>query len=254
MRVIAVGDDDQNIYAFRGSNSIHFESLLQEPGAKKYELVDNYRSSANIVEFANQFAKNISRRLKTTAIRPSRKENGSVIVCKLDSENITIPVVNHALNVKLSGSTCIITRTNEEALNIAGMLLKNGIAARQIQTNSDFSLYNLVELRDFINDISTSDDDYAIADEIWQKAKNNLSKKYSNSDNFPGVVKLVNDFEETNNKTKYKSDFRQFVRESRLEDFISNSEGSILVSTIHQTKGREFDNVFLALGRFSRNG
>jgi len=40
------------------------------------------------------------------------------------------------------------------------------------------------------------------------------------------------------------------VRESKLEDFISSSEGSVLVSTIHQTKGREFDNVFLALSPF----
>jgi len=252
LRIIAVGDDDQNIYEFRGSSSRHFESLLNETGAKKYELLDNYRSNANIVEFANQFAETISHRLKTTPIMPAKKENGIISICKLTASNIEIPVVNSILDIKPSGPTCIVTRTNEEALNIVGLLLRNGINARQIQTNNDFSLYNLVELRDFLDDTDVNDDAYVILDEIWQKAKSNLNKKYKNSDNLSAVLKLIRDFEETNNKTKYKSDFKQFVRESKLEDFLSEAEGSILVSTIHQTKGREFDNVFLAFSRFPK--
>ena len=91
-----------------------------------------------------------------------------------------------------------------------------------------------------------------ITDEIWQNAKNKLCKKYKDSGDLPGILKLIKDFEETTNKTKYKSDFRQFVRESNLEDFLLETEGSVFVSTIHQTKGREFDNVFLAFSRFPK--
>jgi len=249
LRVIAVGDDDQNIFEFRGSTSAHFESLLNEPDANKYELVDNYRSNANIVEFANQFANRITHRFKTIPITPKRKENGNISICKLSSENIAIPVVNMIQKIKPSGSNCIIVKTNEEALNIAGLLNKNGIIARKIQTNDGFDLFNLAEIRNFIYDINKNNDSYAITDDIWQQAKNNLNKKYGNSSDLPSTIKLISDFEEINNKTKYKSDFKQFIRESKLEDLISASEGSILVSTIHQTKGREFDNVFLALSR-----
>jgi hypothetical protein len=60
LRVIAVGDDDQNIYEFRGSSSKYFELLAGEAKAAKYELVDNYRSQANLVDFANRFAGMIS--------------------------------------------------------------------------------------------------------------------------------------------------------------------------------------------------
>ncbi len=42
-----------------------------------------------------------------------------------------------------------------------------------------------------------------------------------------------------------------FIRESRLEDFISGGIETILVSTIHKAKGREFDNVFLMLDNFN---
>lgn len=38
MRIIAVGDDDQNIYEWRGSSSKYMRSFIDEFGAKKYEL------------------------------------------------------------------------------------------------------------------------------------------------------------------------------------------------------------------------
>lgn len=250
MRVIAVGDDDQNIYEFRGSSSAHFKSLMNEPGAKKYELIDNYRSAANIVDFANQFAETISGRFKTLPIMPKKKENGDISICKLASANVVTPVVNAVLEQKLSGSTCIVAWTNEEALNIAGLLTREGITVRQIQSNSEFNLYNLAELRDFIGDVCADDSSYTISGEAWRAAISGLNRKYAGSVNLRGVLKLLRDFEGTHNRTKYRSDLKQFIRESKLEDFISESEGALLVSTIHQTKGREFDNVFLALGRY----
>ena len=249
LRLIAVGDDDQNIYEFRGSSSAHLESLLGEPGAKKYELVENYRSAANIVEFANRFAESISHRLKAAPIMPAKKENGKISVCKLAGGNMAVPVVNAVLEMRPSGTTCIAARTNEEVLNIVGLLLRSGLPARQIQTNSDFSLYNLAEIRGFIDFIDATDSSYTVSDEIWQRAKLDLIQKYGSSADYPGVIRLLSDFDETHNDVRYKSDLKQFIRESKLEDFISGSNDMILVSTIHQTKGREFDNVFLVFDR-----
>lgn len=36
MRIIAVGDDDQNIFQFRGSDSKYFRSFITEHNAKQY--------------------------------------------------------------------------------------------------------------------------------------------------------------------------------------------------------------------------
>ena len=250
LRVIAVGDDDQNIYEFRGSSSGHFRSLLDVRGAVKYELLENYRSSANIVEFANGFARQISTRLKTKPIIPAKTENGAISICKLKSENIAIPVVNAILDIKPSGSTCIAARTNAEAFNITGLLLRSGISARLIQSNNDFGLLNLVEFRDFVEYLDAGDDGYTIDDESWRDAIAGLNREYSGSTNLQSVLKLIRDFENSGGKTKYKSDLKQYIRESSLEDLESGAGGAVLVSTIHQTKGREFDNVFLAYGGF----
>ena len=245
MRIIAVGDDDQNIYEFRQSNSAYFASLLNEPLAARYELIENYRSRSNIVALANAFAKNIRKRLKTTPITSMHAKMGEVTITKLISPHIGTPVVQAFLTQSPTGSTCIITRKNEEALNIVGLLTYEGIAAQLIQSNSGFNLYNLVEIRDFI--ACFDNESYAITNETWVAAKAMLAQKYAVSINLPWLQRMVHSFETVHNKTKYKSDFIQFIRESSIEDFMGTG-ASIWVSTIHQTKGKEFDHVFLALG------
>lgn len=252
LRVIAVGDDDQNIYEFRGSSSKHLESLLEDNKAKKYELVENYRSKNNIVEFANRFVEKISHRLKETPIYAKDTENGAIHVTRYSAGDLSIPVVNDIKNKTLQGTSCVLTRTNADAMNIVGLLRKNNVSAKIIQTNTGFNLCNLVELRAFLQDLKTADEDYTIHPELWKRAKYNLTKKFQFSANLSGCLKLIRDFEETNPKTKYKSDFEQFVRESKMEDFFAVTEDTILVSTIHQAKGREFDTVFLALSEYPK--
>ncbi|MCL1992515.1 MAG: RecQ family ATP-dependent DNA helicase [Spirochaetes bacterium] len=252
LRVIAVGDDDQNIYQFRGSDSKYFASLLEVPAAEKYELLDNYRSCANLVDFSNNFAQGISNRLKTIPIMAHKKNIGTIDICKTASENIAIPAVEiavkAALKVKSQGTACIITRTNEDALDIVTLLLQKGVPAKQIQTNNDFNLYNLDEIRYFIGDIEKNNSSPVVAGELWQKAKSRLCEKYKASGDLPDVLELVKNFEELNPRAIYITDFKQFVRESKLEDFFSTRQNLLFVSTMHQAKGREFDHVFLALG------
>lgn len=62
---------------------------------------------------------------------------------------------------------------------------------------------------------------------------------------------LIRDFETANPKIKYKSDLEVFIRESRLEDFYGENGETIIVSTIHKAKGKEFDNVFMLLEDFN---
>ncbi len=45
---MAVGDDDQNIYAWRDTNNRYIERFREEYSATKNYLVDNYRSSGCI--------------------------------------------------------------------------------------------------------------------------------------------------------------------------------------------------------------
>ena len=54
LAILAVGDDDQNIYAFRGANVAFIQRFQQDYNCKTVHLVENYRSSAHIIQAANQ--------------------------------------------------------------------------------------------------------------------------------------------------------------------------------------------------------
>ncbi len=250
MRVIAVGDDDQNIYEFRGASSKYLEQFIQVNNAVKNELVENYRSKSNLVHFTNQFVKRIQHRLKDTPIISKQTGNGKIKLVSYQSANLITPLVQDILTTGLTGTTCVLTKTNEEALQITGLLLKNGMQAKLIQTNDGFSLYNLEEVRFFLSKLNFANDIFVISDEIWDTAKRELLNKFSKSNKLEICTNIIKDFEATNPKKKYKSDLEVFIRESKLEDFFNDNGETIFVSTIHKAKGKEFDNVFLMLENF----
>ncbi len=253
MRVIAVGDDDQNIFEFRGSSSEYLNKFINEKSAVKYELVENYRSKKNLVEFTNQFATLIYKRIKTTPIVAVQTTNGIIKIVKHQSKHLISPLVNDLINNPLSGSVCVLTSTNNEALQTAGMLIKNGIPARLIQNTDLFSLYNLYEIRYFMYKLDFDNELYTLGDEVWKQAKKELVNQFSTSSKLELAVNIINEFEAGNPKTKYKSDFEVFLRESNPEDFVSGGIDTVLVSTIHKSKGKEFDNVYLMLNDYRLN-
>lgn len=250
MRLIAVGDDDQNIYEFRGSSSKYLKNLLQVNQATKYELFENFRSKSNLVYFTNQFVTRIRSRLKNTSIIPTQSDNGKIKLIRYKSENLITPLVDDILTTGLSGTSCVLTKTNKEALQITGLLLKNKLQAKLIQSNDGFNLYNLLEVSYFLDQLQLGDDVFIIRNHIWENAKRKLINSFRKSTKLEICVNIIKDFEATNPVIKYKTDLEVFIRESRLEDFFSQDGEIIFVSTIHKSKGKEFDNVFLMLENF----
>jgi len=247
MRVIAVGDDDQNIYSFRGSKSEYMGRLITERGAVLYELVENYRSKSNLVDFTNQYVRRMNNRLKSTPIVAMQGDYGIIRLVRYKSSNMVTPFVDAILKAELSGTTCAMTNTNDEAMEVAGLLLKHGMPAKLIQTNESFSLYNLLEIRCFFHFINASEDVYIISGDAWGRAKRRLADSFAKSPNLELCMGLINSFEAANPIQKYRSDLEIFIRESRIEDFYKEETDTIFVSTMHKAKGREFDNVFLML-------
>ncbi|WP_336534873.1 UvrD-helicase domain-containing protein, partial [Bacteroides acidifaciens] len=134
MRVIAVGDDDQNIYEFRGSDSSYMYRLAQESGSTFVEMTENYRSAHQPVAFANAFLKTIDKRIKSTPIISMRKEEGWVEVTRHQSKYMYQPLVENLLQHKDKGTSCVLTQTNEEAVILMALLRKHGISSKLIQS------------------------------------------------------------------------------------------------------------------------
>lgn len=269
MRVIAVGDDDQNIYEFRGSNSRYLYELTQTEHSRFIEMTENYRSLRHIVDTANDFARNIRQRIKSTPIISMSQEDGEVRIVKHPYEILEKKVYMYqpilkdvtrllgsnaskeddASSRKKNETISILTQTNEEAVIMLALLHSHNIKAKLVQSMDGLRFWNLAEVRYFLKKIDQGIKETKspiIPDDIWEAAKQQTFQKYASSQALPYLRRSLQVFEQTN-RAKYYSDLREFVFESSVEDFCDISKSDIVVSTIHKAKGHEFDHVLMLI-------
>ena len=269
MRVIAVGDDDQNIYEFRGSNSRYLYELTQTEHSRFIEMTENYRSLRHILDTANDFARNIRQRIKSTPIISMSQEDGEVRIVKhpyeIQERKVYMyqPILEDVTRLlgsisskeadassrKKNETISILTQTNEEAVIMLALLHSHGIKAKLVQSMDGLRFWNLAEVRYFLKKIDQGIKETKspiIPDDIWEAAKHQTFQKYATSQALPYLRRSLQVFEQTN-RAKYYSDLREFVFESSVEDFCDISKSDIVVSTIHKAKGHEFDHVLMLI-------
>jgi len=245
IRVIAVGDDDQNIYAFRGSDSIHLKKLLTRYGGTQYDMLENFRSDKRIIKCANDFVRCIPNRLKRSPIIATRNEEGKVRFSLHQCECYEEAVVRDILSRQLNGTIGVLTSRNEDALIIAALLNRSGRKARLIQSNEGFSLSDLLELHTFMRIIKEGATS-VISDSVWDDARKQICDRFKSSIDLNIALRCISTFE-AEYSTKYVSDLENFIMESDIADFDESRQDEIVVSTIHKSKGHEYDNVFISL-------
>ncbi|MEQ9442142.1 MAG: RecQ family ATP-dependent DNA helicase [Cyclobacteriaceae bacterium] len=252
VRIIVVGDDDQNIYEFRGSSVAFMRHFAKDHQAKTYHLTKNYRACANLVSFSNQFLGCFSAdRLKAGhTLIAHRKERGDIRIHQHDpSASLITPVVGDVAAQALSGTTAVLTSTNEEALLVMLQLQQQGIPARLIATQNGFSLSQLLELKTFTHVLKQviRNELGFIPPEDWQRSREQLGRQYASSENLPLAQQVISAFEQTTSEKRFWSDWLAYLQQVRSEDFVMPEENRVFVSTMHKAKGKEFDHVFLLL-------
>ena len=247
MRVIAVGDDDQNIYEFRGSSSDYLRELSWAPGAKLYEMTDNYRSLGAVVAMENAFAAQMAARMKSEPLHAVKEEAGRVQIIRYTGEVTFTEVIRQLAETWRGGSAALLTTTNEAALQLYTLLRRRGIPARLQQGMGGFSLLQLQEMRVLLNFLDSRLGERAVIPaEVWEQAKAEVERRCAGSTALPICRRLWQDFEQTN-PGRYRTDLQLFIQESREEDFSEETRDCVQVSTIHRAKGKEYAQVYLAL-------
>ena len=89
LSLFAVGDDDQNIYAFSGASVEFIRRFETDYSARSFFLTDNYRSTAHIIDAANAVIAPARQRMKTEnpihIDRARRKEEDGGVWADLDA-------------------------------------------------------------------------------------------------------------------------------------------------------------------------
>ena len=249
IRVIAVGDDDQNIYGFRGSSNKNMIFFKEKYKVTEFSLIKNYRSSSLIVQFNNELLDKISNRLKTQAIEPIQKYlKSNVKLIRYNTSYLEKSLAEKVIQDNYNGTRAILVRTNKQALMLSTFLQELGQKTRLITGIKSFRLQDLHELRTFTDYLKLKKNDAGlIFNNEWTDAKNKFESKHNASIHFDICMEIIQKFELNYDNQKQLVDWYEYIREIKMEDAINADANSIIIATMHKSKGKEFDHVYLLL-------
>lgn len=163
--VMAVGDDDQSIYRFRGAvieNILNFDSEF--PDVKLIKLEQNYRSTPEILGAANSVIRNNGGR-KSKSLWTDRESGEKVTVKKLDNQTdearfIVDTVMDKVISeARRYSDFAVLCRINAQSAPIETALTKSGIPYRML---CGMRFYERKEVKDivcYLSVINNTDDD-----------------------------------------------------------------------------------------------
>ena len=151
--ICVVGDIDQSIYGFRGANYRNILNFEKDyPKAKIVKLEENYRSTGNILNVANDIIKNNKKRKEK--ILWTKNENGLKIKYhraydeKDEAHYVSSEIKKLLVKEVPKSEIAILYRTNAQSRNMEEELLSENIPYKVI---GSFYFYNRKEIKDLIS-------------------------------------------------------------------------------------------------------
>ena len=147
-----VGDDDQSIYSWRGSDYrmiLRFEEDF--PGAKVFKLEENYRSTQTILAAANELVvNNPTRSDKTLFTNRAAGEPVTAFAAESDREEVRYviqKIKEHAREDASYSDILVLYRTNAQSRGFEEALLAEGIPYRVV---GGVGFYARAEVKDML--------------------------------------------------------------------------------------------------------
>lgn len=116
--IFAVGDDDQAIYSFRGSNPELMKKFVQDYQAKTICLSCNYRSHKDIVEASMHLISHNKNRFDKRIVATNREDNSIRLLQKPSKKEVLFAIRNEIQHYKKQypqKTQAVLTRTNHLA-------------------------------------------------------------------------------------------------------------------------------------------
>ena len=222
-RVIAVGDPHQAIYGFTGADSDALELIKQDFNAIELPLTVSYRCPQNVVKFAQQWVSHIQ-------AAPTAPE-GSVAAITME---------DFLKRNDLTAGAAVLSRTNAPNVELAFNLIRRRIPCR-------------IEGRDIAKSITKLMTRWKVktVDQLQKKMANHLeqqttkllaAKKEVQLARLQDTIETINVVIDECRKAKEYTIDEAVARINNL--FGEDVKNVLVLSSIHKSKGREWETVF----------
>ncbi|MDI1276199.1 RecQ family ATP-dependent DNA helicase [Methylobacter sp.] len=272
--ILAVGDDDQNIYQFRGANVEFIRQFKDDYQAKVHYLVENYRSSAHIIAAANQLIQHNRDRMKQQQpirINRSRKTldaggrwqkldpvgKGRVQqLISVDEYSQAVAVVDELLRLRqldsrLDWSQCAVLATAWRLLDPVRTLLEQHDIPISIMLPADKQppLSRIRENADLLDAIKQSPDPLSKAGDWLRYLDDGYGSEPANIWLIQLKAVLQDWQDETDDGAMPKLQILEFLYEVLAEQRRERCLGKgVFLSTVHSVKGMEFAHLAIVDG------
>ncbi len=262
LSILAVGDDDQNVYTFRGANIQFIRQFEQDYGARAHYLIENYRSTANIISAANQLIALNRDRMKTEhpiQINSARRADPpgapvQIVACRNPLHQARYVLDEIKTHRAGGGSIAVFARTKKELHAIRAALEASAIPSTLAANGKgNMPLHRMRETIALIAFIRQLKQTTVTATRLHNGFQS--LDCYSDSNPWCNLLdEILCEWEdETNNNDRTPSEAIDFIydalHERQSDRFAATAD--VYLSTVHSAKGLEFDHVIM-LGNWDR--
>lgn len=271
--ICVVGDESQSIYGFRGAditNILNFEKEF--PNAKIVKLEENYRSTQNILNAANEVIKNNSSKIEKV-LWTQNKEGDKIDYKTLNNEYEEVEYVVDKIDEvcrkeeKKYSDFAVLFRTNAQARVLEEVFMKSGTPYKLIGGIKFYARKEIKDIISYLKLINNKNDNIAlkriinepkrgIGDTAVDKLDMLATEKgvsifelIQDSNNLAGIRSagniimfrdMINDIVKEKDNIKVSELIKKVLKDSGYEDML-NSEGT------KETEIR-FDNLMEFIG------
>ena len=275
LTIMAVGDDDQNIYTFRGANVTFIRQFEKDYKARFHHLVENFRSTANIIAAGNAHIAVNRDRMKTEypiRINKGRERlppggdwthfdpfsKGRVQVLEVADRHSQAKALVAQLeklkkcNPALNWSDCaVLSRTHEELAPIRAALEYVGIPVAYARQDLSLPIGRVREIHQFFARLEPLRQELKRATELESLLVDAAGPRVASQHPWWGLLlTCLQTWEvETGNSELPVQQAIDYLWEALVEQKRDRFMGQgVFLSTVHFAKGTEFDHVFIADG------
>ena len=255
MRIIAVGDDDQCILKSVNGADISFfkrfeeEFSDEEGGVAHFYLVENYRSCPKILDTAEVILGHLESRMKDRRlVAMKRRDCPKVKIVYSESPYLSVVASElFAPPVDSDFSSAFLAFSNKETASIYSELFEKGLKPSFIGQRKGYRLKNLAEIHDFtlyLRSICRDGSEFDRAD--IQKALEYMERKFRNSKRLDTLHAVIDTFVDEFERFFFTL-WRNYLEELDFSEF--EKMGRVVCTTMHKSKGREFERVVVVVHR-----